>query len=181
MKIVVHLVMVFLLVCLMGPRLVQAGGDTGNAYEIGEKYFARKDYKTALGHYRKALEKNDARAHYRIGLMYEDAGKYGDALSHYRLFVDLRGADAQSSDATLRIRALEERAARKTTRPVELLEQGKILFKKKNYREAERVLLQAAAQDDSKPEIHFYLGEVYMGLEAYGKAASEYNKAKGYY
>ena len=34
---------------------------------------------------------------------------------------------------------------------------------------------------ESNPEIHFYLGEVYMELEEYGKAESEYNKAKGYY
>ena len=52
---------------------------------------------------------------------------------------------------------------------------------KKKYREAQRVLLQAAAKRPSSPEIHFYLGEVYMALEEYGKAKAEYGKAKGFY
>jgi len=128
----------FLLVCLMTPQFALAGGDAGKSpYEIGEKYFARKDYKTALKHYRKALERGDVRAQYRLGFIYEKTGRD-------------RG----------------------------LLERGKSLFKKGKYREAEKVLLQAAAKEKSKPEIHFYLGEVYMALEAYGKAESEYKKAK---
>ena len=49
------------------------------------------------------------------------------------------------------------------------------------YKEDEKVLLEAAVEDGSNPEIHFYLGEVYMELEEYGKAESQYNKAKGLY
>lgn len=171
-----------LLLCLMLPQLVQAGGDQGKApYEIGEKLFARKDYGTALKYYRKALERNDVRAHYRMGLIYENSGKDRDALGHYRRFLELGRADTQSSDTAGRVRAIEERLKRKTARPPDLLEQGKSLFVKGKYRDAETVLLKAASRNTSKPEIHFYLGEVYMGLEEYGKAASEYRKAKKLY
>jgi Flp pilus assembly protein TadD len=68
-----------------------------------------------------------------------------------------------------------------TPRPTDLLAQGKSLFKSGKYRDAEQILLQAAAGKNSNPEIHFYLGEIYMALEEYGKARAEYIKAKGYY
>jgi len=182
MKIVFRLLTVCLLVCLMLPQQVQAGGDKGkDPYEMGEKYFAREDYRTALQYYRKALGLNDVRAHYRMGLIYEDAGKDRDALRHYRRFMDLGRPGTHRNDAARRVRAIEERLSRETTRASGLLERGKSLFMEGKYREAQQVLLQAASEDESNPEIHFYLGEVYMELEEYGKAESEYNKAKGYY
>jgi len=166
----------------MLPQQVQAGGDKGkDPYEMGEKYFARDDYRRALQYYRKALGQNDVRAHYRMGLIYEDAGKDRDALRHYRRFMDLGRPGTRRDDAARRVKAIEERLSRDTARPTELLERGKGLFLDGKYREAEKVLLQAAAEDGSNPEIHFYLGEVYMELEEYSKASSEYNKAKGYY
>lgn len=182
MKIVFRLLAAVLLVCLTAPSPVQAGGDAGkNPYEIGEKYFARKDYRTALKLYRKALSQNDARAHYRLGLIYEATGKNKDALKHYRLSLDPGQPDAQRNDTVLRIKALEARPKKTPRRPPDLLERGRGLFLKGEYREAERVLLQAAAQDESKPQIHFYLGEVYLALEEYDKAKAEYAKAKKYY
>ncbi len=182
MKIVFRLLTAFLLVCVMLPQQAQAGGDKGkDPYEMGEKYFTREDYRTALQYYRKSLGQNDVRAHYRLGLIYEDAGKDRDALRHYRRFMDLGRPGTQRNDAARRIKVIEERLSRETTRPTELLERGKNLFMEGKYREAEKVLLQAASEDGSNPEIHFYLGEVYMELEAYSKAQSEYNKAKGYY
>jgi tetratricopeptide (TPR) repeat protein len=166
----------------MLPQPVQAGGDKGkNLYEVGEKYFASEDYRRALQYYRKALGQNDVRAHYRMGLIYEDAGKDRDALRHYRRFLDLGRPGSQRNDAARRVRTIEERLSRETTRSTALLERGKSLFTEGKYQEAERILLQAVVEDESNPEIHFYLGEVYMELEEYSKATSEYNKAKGYY
>lgn len=182
MKIVFRLLIACLLISLMLPLQVQAGGDKGkDPYEIGEKYFAKEDYRRALQYYRKALGQNDVRAHYRIGLIYEDAGRDRDALRHYRRFMDLGRPGTRRNDAARRVRAIEERLSRETGRSNELLERGKSLFMDGKYREAEKILLDAAAEDESNPEIHFYLGEVYMELEEYGKAESEYNKAKGYY
>lgn len=182
MKIVFRLVTACLLLCLVSPRPVRAGGDVGNdPYEIGEKFFARKDHKTALKYFRKALGKNDVRAHYRMGLIYEDAGKDREALTQYRRFIELAQPDTRRSDSVRRVGDLEERLKRKPARAPGLLEQGKSLFRKGSYRDAERVLLEAAAQNESKPEIHFYLGEVYMELRDYGRAEAEYTKAKGYY
>jgi tetratricopeptide (TPR) repeat protein len=182
MKIVLRCIAAFLLVSLISPKLAQAGGDIGiDPYEAGEKLFVGKHYKTALKYYQRALERNDVRAHYRMGLIYEANGKSKEALSHYQSFMDLGQPDAQRSDTAQRIGAIEAQLKREATRSTGLLERGKSLFGKRKYREAERVLLQAAAKDKSNPEIHFYLGEVYMGLEAYRKAKSEYNKAKGYY
>lgn len=164
------------------PQLVQAGGDRGKApYEIGEKLLARKYYKTALKYYRKALEGDDARALPRMGLVYEYLGKDREALEQYRRFLELGRQDPESSDTARRVSAIEERLKRKTVRPPDLLQQGKSLFLKGRYREAEAVLLKAAARNRSKPELHFYLGEVYMGLEEYDKAAAEYRKAKKLY
>jgi tetratricopeptide (TPR) repeat protein len=116
-----------------------------------------------------------------MGLIYEDAGKDRDALRHYRRFLDLGRPGSQRNDAARRVRTIEERLSRETTRSTALLERGKSLFTEGKYQEAERILLQAVVEDESNPEIHFYLGEVYMELEEYSKATSEYNKAKGYY
>ena len=121
------------------------------------------------------------RSHYRIGLIYEDAGKYRDALKHYQRYIDLGRPGAQRSDAAARARAIEEKLSRDTSRSKELLDRGKSLFTEGKYREAEQVLLEAAAEDSSDPEIHFYLGEVYMELGDFTRAESEYNKAKGFY
>ena len=122
------------------------------------------------------------RAHYKMGLIYENTGKYGDALYHYRQFIDLgQPEDTQRKDALQRVKAIEERLARKTARTTELLKRGKSLLKKGRYREAEKVLLRAVAEDASNPETHFYLGEAYMHLEEYRKAKSEYDKAKRSY
>jgi tetratricopeptide (TPR) repeat protein len=182
MKIVFRLLTACLLVCLMLPQQVQAGGDKGkDPYEMGEKYFAREDYRTALQYYRKALGQNDVRAHYRMGLIYEDAGKDRDALRHYRRFMDLGRPGTHRNDAARRVRAIEERLSRETVQSVELLQRGKSLFIEGKYQEARQVLLQAASEDESNPEIHFYLGDFYMEMGEYGKAESEYNKAKGYY
>lgn len=182
MKIVFRLLIACLLVFLMLPQLVQAGGDKGkDPYEMGEKYFARDDYRRALQYYRKALGQNDVRAHYRMGLIYEDAGKDRDALRHYQRFMDLGRSGTQRNDAARRSRAIEDRLSRETIRSTELLERGKNLFMQGKYREAEEVLLQAAGEDENNPEIHFYLGEVYMEQKEYSKAEAEYNKAKGYY
>lgn len=182
MKIVFRLLTALVLVCVILPQQVQASGDkVKDPYDIGEKYFAGEDYRTALQYYRKALGQNDIRAHYRMGLIYEDSGKDRDALRHYRRFLDLGRPGTQRDDAARRVRAIEERLSRETSRSSGLLERGKNLFVEGKYREAEQVLLQAVVEDGSNPEIHFYLGEVYMELEEYSKAESEYNKAKGYY
>ena len=121
------------------------------------------------------------RAHYRIGLIYEDSGKDRDALKHYRRFIDLGRPGTQRNDAVRRAKSIAGRLTRETTRSTELLERGKNLLLEGKHREAEQVLLQAAREDAANPEIHFYLGEVYMELEEFGKAESEYNKAKGFY
>lgn len=182
MKFVFRLLAACLLVFLVLPQQVQAGGDKGKGpYELGEKYFAREDYRQALQYYRKALGQNDVRAHYRMGLIYEDAGQNRDALRHYRRFVDLGQPGSARDDAARRAKALEEKLGRETSGSAQLLERGKSLFLEGKYREAETILLQAAAEDEVNPEIHFYLGEVYMEMEEYSKAESEYNKAKGYY
>jgi len=182
MKTVFRLLAVCLLVCLTLPQGVLASSDKGmGPYEIGEKYFDRQDYRMAQQYYRKALGQNDVRAHYRMGLIYEDAGKDRDALKHYQRFIDLGRQGAQRNDAVRRVRVIEDRLSRGSTRSSELLERGKGLFMEGKYREAEQVLLQAAGEDETDPEVHFYLGEVYMALEDYSKAESEYNKAKEYY
>lgn len=182
MNIALRLVNACLLVCVMVPALAQAGGDMGeNPYEIGQKLLAGKHYKTARAYFEKALKRGDGRAHYGMGLVYEASGKDGDALSHYRQLIDLDPPDAQRSDAMERVAAIEERLKRKPDVTAGLLSRGKSLFKSGNYREAEQVLLKAAAADESKPEVHFYLGEVYLKLEEYTKAKAEYTKAKRYY
>lgn len=182
MKSVFLLVTACLLVGPFAPRAAQAGGDLGiGPYETGEALFAKRHYKTALKYYLKALERNDARAHYRIGLIHEETGKDREALVRYRQYLEVGRPDDQRSDAEQRARAIEARLKAEADRTTELLERGRGLFKKGKYREAEKALLQAASRDPSRPEIHFLLGEVYMALEAYGKAKSAYVKAKGRY
>lgn len=182
MKFGIRLLAACLLVCFLLPLQAQAGGEKEkNLFELGEKYFAQEDYRKALQYYRKALGQNDVRAHYRIGLIYEDSGKDRDALKHYHRYIDLGRPGTRRTDAALRAEAIEDRLSRENTRSTELLERGKTLFTEGKYKEARQVLLEAAAKDPSNPEVHFYLGEVYMELGEFSKAESEYNKAKGYY
>jgi tetratricopeptide (TPR) repeat protein len=179
MKTVFRLATACLLVCLTSPRSVQAGGYSAESpYEIAEMLFAKKNYRTALTYYQKALNQGEVRAEYGIGLIYEQGGKDPDALEHYRRFIDLaQPEDAKRKDAVQRIGAIETRREKKTARATELLKRGEHLFKKGRYREAEQVLLRAVAAEKSNPETHFYLGEVYMKLEKYDKAKTEYKKA----
>lgn len=182
MKFGFRLLAACLLVCFLLPLQVHAGGDKGkNLYELGEKYFAREDYRRALQYYRKALGQNDVRAHYRIGLIYEDSGRDRDALNHYRRYIDLGRPGTQRTDAARRVKGIEDRLSRETTRSPELLKRGKELFTEGKYSEARQVLLDAVSEDPADPETHFYLGEVYMELGEYSKAESEYIKAKGFY
>jgi len=182
MKFGFRLLAACLLVCFLLPLQVHAGGDKGkNLYELGEKYFAREDYRRALQYYRKALGQNDVRAHYRIGLIYEDSGRDRDALNHYRRYIDLGRPGTQRTDAARRAKGIEERLSRETTRSTELLKRGKELFTEGKYNEARQVLLEAVSEDPADPEIHFYLGEVYMESGEFSKAESEYIKAKGLY
>ena len=182
MKLGFRLLAACLLVCVFMPLYVQAGSDKGkNMYDLGEKYFAREDYRTALQYYRKALGQNDIRAHYRVGLIYEDSGRDRDALKHYHRYVDLGRPGTQRTDAARRAKSIEDRLSRETTRSTQLLKRGKKLFTEGKYSEAEKVLLEAVLEDPSNPETHFYLGEVYMELQQFSKAESEYIKAKGYY
>jgi tetratricopeptide (TPR) repeat protein len=96
-----RLVMTSLLFSLALPCLALAGGDSGqDAYDVGEKLFARKHYRTALKYYEKALKQDDLRAHYRMGLAYEELGRDQDARYHYQLFVDLAPQDARHGDAS---------------------------------------------------------------------------------
>jgi tetratricopeptide (TPR) repeat protein len=205
MKIVARCATALLLVLLASPQVVRGDGDRGKAYEIGEKYYATKDYAAALKHYRRALEQHEMRAHYRLGLIFEATGRDRDALRHYRLFQELAQPEAERSDVAQRVSAIEERMkqrppqkpprqlarkpaqkpaqqhAQHPARPAGLLEQGKALLKSGKYREAQQVLLQAVARDQSRPEPHFLLGEAYLGLEDYGRAEEEYRAAAGRY
>jgi tetratricopeptide (TPR) repeat protein len=183
LKLALRLMAAFLPVFLMWAQPAQAGGDFAeDPYEIAEKLFARGNYGTASKYYQKALKRDEVRAHYRLGLICEDAGKYGDALYHYQRFIDLgQPDDTLHKDAVRRAAAIEARLETKATRAAELLKRGKGLLKKGRYREAEQVLLRAVSEDTANPETHFSLGEVYMRLEEYRKARAEYEKAKRSY
>lgn len=182
MRIFVRLLAVCLLVGLALPGLVRAGGDMGEApYDVGEKLFARKNFKTALKYYRKALDRNDTRALYRMGLIHESAGKVGEAREEYQRFIEVGPPGEQRSDAAARAAAIDERRKKQTARSTELLERGKSLFKKGKLREAEKVLRQAASRDESRAEAHFFLGEVYLGLGDFDRAKAEYRLAKKSY
>jgi tetratricopeptide (TPR) repeat protein len=164
------------------PHSVPAGEDRGrDAYEMGEKYYDQKDFRRALQYYRKALAANDVRAHYRMGLIYEQSGRERDALKHYRMYLELGRPGSRWNDAAARIRNIEARLRKETTRSSALFERGRTLYVEGKYREAEKILLDALKEDDTSPEIHFYLGEVYMRLEDYRRAEAHYKKAKEYY
>jgi tetratricopeptide (TPR) repeat protein len=137
MKIAFRLFTAGLLVCLVCPQPAHGGGDTAESpYEIGEKLFAKKNYRTALTYFQKALKQGEVRSHYRIGLIYENAGKDVDALNHYQRFIELgQPEDTQRTDAIKRAGAIEARLERKTTKAAELLKRGKP-FRERRYLEA---------------------------------------------
>lgn len=145
MKIIFGVIAACLLVCLAFPQRVRSGGALGeDPYEIGEKLEAKKNYRTAVKYFQKALKQ-----------------------------------DPQRSDAAEKIRAIEGQLQQeKADKTSGLIDQGKSLARKRKYREALKVLLQAASKDESNPEIHFQLGEVYLQLEEYDKAKAEYDLAK---
>jgi tetratricopeptide (TPR) repeat protein len=164
------------------PSTVMAGGDKGrDPYDIGERYFAQKEYRRAMQYYRKALTANDIRAHYRMGLIYEEQGKERDALKHYRRYMELGRPGSEWNDSAARVKRIEERLQAETARSAALFERGKALYQEGKFKEAEGVFLDALKEDEANPDIHFYLGEVYLQLGEYGKAEAEFRKAKEYY
>ena len=182
MRMILRLLVFCLVVSFFLPVSVHAGADRGkDPYDTGELYFSRGDHRRAMQSYRRALGQNDVRAHYRMGMIYEKSGQDRDALKHFQRFMELGRPGAQRDDAARRAQAIAKRLEQDTALSTTLLERGKGLFGEGRYREAEKVLLQAAGDDASNPEIHFYLGEVYMALEEYEKASAEYNKAKESY
>jgi tetratricopeptide (TPR) repeat protein len=173
---------VMLITGLLIPPPVMSGGDeVKSPYDLGEMYLEQKNYESAMRQYRKALELNDVRAHYKMGLIYEETGRGRDALKHFRRTIELGQPGSEWDDAAERARRIEERLNTKTTRSAALLEKGRELFLEMRYREAEEILLEAVKNDETNPDIHFYLGEVYFQLGEYGKAEGEYLKAREYY
>jgi len=182
MRSVARIATALLILGLLTPSSVFSGGDKDkDPYDAGEKYYEQKDYGRALQYYRKALSTNDVRAHYRMGLIYETQGKDRDALKHYRRYQELGRPGADWNDASARAGRIEERLRAETTRSEALFERGKALYGEGKYREAEGIFLEAIREDETNPDIHFYLGEVYMQLGEYGKAEAEFRKAKEYY
>lgn len=182
MKVIVRLLVVLLAIGVLFPQAAFPGADKGkDPFDVAERYYSQDDHRRALVYYRKALEQNDVRAHYKMGIINEEAGKDRDALRHYRRYLELGKPDAKWNDAAARAKRLEEKLSADTARSSALLERGKSLYAEGQYRDAEKVLLDAAREDRNDPEIHFYLGEVYMALEEYAKATAEYNKAKENY
>ena len=180
MKIVFHFITAVLLVCLLAPLPVRAGGDMGKSYEIGEKYFARKDYKTALKLYQKALRQKDVRAEPRIKAI-EELLKREPQRSTAAPRPSAKPRPTAAPRPVVIPRSTAAPRLTVTHHPTDPLAEGKSLFKNGKYREAEVVLLQAVAIEESNPEAHFYLGDVYTALEDYDKAAAEYKKAQVYY
>ena len=174
---------VFVLVLgLSCPSVVLGGGDRErDPFDLGERHYANREYRVTLQHYGKALRGNDVRAHYRMGRINEETGNDREALRHYRNYLELGRPGDWWDDASARVARLEELVAGQTTRSAALFERGKALYADGMYEEAEKVLLDAAKEDEENPEIHFYLGEVYMALRQYGKAETEYRKATEYY
>ncbi|MDF1536024.1 MAG: tetratricopeptide repeat protein [bacterium] len=182
MKVIMRLLLICLAIGVGFPQAAYPGGDKGkDPYEVGEKYFAQNDHRRAMTYYRKALGQNDVRAYYRMGIIFEDSGKDRDALRHYRRYLELGKPDARWNDAAARVNRLEKKLTAESARSSVLLERGKSLYAEGKYRDAEKVLLDAAREDGNNPEIHYYLGEVYMALEEYTRATTEYNKAKELY
>ena len=175
-----RLVAVCLVASLLSPWSARAGGGLGEGpYEVGMKLYSRAHYATALKYFRKALGRNDVRAVYAMGLVSEATDKDADARDHFRRYVELAPPeDPLRETAARKLAAIEERAASRAARTAGLLEQGKSLLGKGRYREAEKILLKAAASAETSAEAHFQLGEVYLRLERYDKATAEFRKAQ---
>lgn len=63
MNIVLRVMAAWLLVCLAFPQPGRAGGALGeDPYEIGEKLAAKKNFRTAVKYYQKALKQNPQRS-----------------------------------------------------------------------------------------------------------------------
>ena len=173
---------VIVVLSITGPTTSWAGGDkVANPYETAESYDAKGDYQRALKYYRMALSANDVRAHYRMAVIYEKTGRKRDAIRHYRRFIELGSYGSDWKDASARLKTLEAELAAQTPRAQSLLDRGRSLYMEGRYRDAEKVLLEALDADETNPEVHYFLGEVYLELGDYDRAKSEFNKAKRYY
>lgn len=168
--------------CSGAPRQVHAGGDkVKDPYSAAETYYAQRDWKRALQLYRRALSVNDVRAHYRMGRIYEQTGSARDAIFHYRRYLELGQPGLEWNDAAQRLRGLENAQAKKAPGSQTLLERGRSLYAAGKFQEAETVLLEAVRAEETNPEAHFYLGEVYYELGQYEKAQRHFLKAKENY
>ncbi len=161
-------------------------------YWLGRLDYDAMQFKSAVAHFRKALELNPhfMKGYDNLGLCYEALGQYDDAIRTYQEAIRLNAKTPNPSPwpplnlGTLLIKlgkfdearaALQESLRYDPRFPKAHYQMGLLLEKEKKDREAIEELNLAVKFDPAYPEPHYVLGRIYQRLGDKQKADSAWS------
>ena len=122
-----------------------------NKHSVADSLYVIGDYTRAINHY---AQSNDPNASLQIARSYSALGRYDRAIAQY-----------------------EDVVARRPEAEIAGFELGKLYFKTKSYEEGRKLFSTLIASNDSNPEYHYYLGEIFTELNQPASSLNSYKKA----
>ncbi|MBC6997237.1 tetratricopeptide repeat protein [Cytophaga sp. FL35] len=122
-----------------------------NKHSVADSLYVIGDYTQAVNHY---AQSNDPNASLQIARSYYALGRYDRAIAQY-----------------------EDVVAKRPEAEIAGFELGKLYFKTKSYREGRKLFSKLIASNDSNPEYHYYLGEIFTELNQPASSLNSYKKA----
>ncbi|MDZ4836878.1 MAG: tetratricopeptide repeat protein [Candidatus Melainabacteria bacterium] len=158
-------------------------------YSAGDTTTAEKTFKRAL-----SVDKNNADAHFNLGVLYEGKGDLNGALASYTKAQALNPSDNELRDTVQSLRtkiAQEQNTKLAEARQAQEQEQGAKLrdglrqqvadasaaYKSGNFTDAAKKLERVASQAPNDPDVQYALGQAYRASNDDAKAKLAFSRA----
>lgn len=122
-----------------------------SALAVADSLYAIGNYTQAINHYARS---KDPIASLQVARSYNALGRYDKSIAQYKDVI------AKNPDAH-----------------IAGFELGKLYLKTKSYEEGRILFLKLIASNDSNPEYHYYLGEIFTELDQPASSLNSYKKA----
>ncbi|MBG47591.1 MAG: hypothetical protein CML05_04805 [Pseudozobellia sp.] len=122
-----------------------------SALAVADSLFSTGAFTKAINHY---AQSNDPNASLQIARSYNALGRYDKAIAQY-----------------------EDVVAKQPEAQIAGFELAKLYLKTKSYEEGRKLFSKLIASNDSNPEYHYYLGEIFTELNQPASSLNSYKKA----